>query len=32
MIENDIRALLDLPAAGAGAPTLADLQDILNAR
>jgi len=31
MIENDIRALLDLPAAGAEAPTLADMQDILTA-
>jgi hypothetical protein len=31
MIENDIRALLDAPAVGASAPTLADIQDILTA-
>lgn len=31
MIENDIRSLLDAPVAGVGAPTLADMQDILTA-
>jgi len=31
VIENDIRRLLDAPAAGAGAPTLAHLQDALTA-
>jgi hypothetical protein len=31
MIENDIRALLDAPAVGANAPSLAHLQDTLTA-